>query len=111
MQLNLDPIVTLLSSQVVSADVSTIAKDYSMFTTIGVMVSVTSSVALVASVKVEVSLDGINWGEYSGSSVAITGDVNIPYNISEFAFNKLRLSVEVTSGSAMMEIKAIAKQG
>ena len=81
MQLNVDPRSTILPAQVLSGAKDSAIKCFDMFTTVGIMINVTAAAGLTASAKVQVSIDGVTWGDYSGSTVAITGNTVIPYNI------------------------------
>jgi hypothetical protein len=111
MQLNVDPKRVLLSKQSLSSSVNSASACYDLFTTIGIQVNVTNAVGLTATSKIQVSIDGTNWGDYLGSSVNLTANTVVPYNISEFAFIFLRVAVTVSAGSADFEIISVAKQG
>lgn len=112
-QLSIDPKHTLLNSRTIAATTTVTSefKNYDMFTTIGVQVNVSNASTLTASVKLQVSIDGVNFGDYAGSAVAITADGVTPYNISDFAFLALRVVVTVTVGSGTFEVISLGKQG
>ena len=111
MQLNIDPVKVLLPAKDLTASKTSDVAGYSMFTTIGLVVAVTAHTNINATVAIEVSIDGVTWGAYSGSSVAVAGNVVIPYNISDFAFAMLRVTITIIGGNATFEVKAMAKQG
>lgn len=79
------------------------------YKTIGLQVNVTSAAGLTADISVEVSIDGTNFGTYPGSSVAVTGNDVIPFNLADCAFCYLRVRSNVSAGSCAVEIWISAK--
>ena len=74
------------------------------FKTIGLQINLSSSVGLTASLSIEVSQDGVNFGTYTGSTQAVSADGTFTYNLADFAFKLLRVRLNVSAGSTVAEL-------
>jgi hypothetical protein len=80
------------------------------FSTIGIQVNVSNASSLTGTVAIQVTIDGVNWALYAGSTLNVTTNTSLAYSISEFAFVALRVVMTNTAGSGTYEIWTLAKQ-
>lgn len=65
---------------------------------------------LNGSLYIEVTGDGVNWGEYAGSSIAISGSAGYqPWNLTGCGFLRARLYFSFSSGAGKITANAVAK--
>jgi hypothetical protein len=79
-----------------------------LFLTFGIQIDVDNAVTLNYSAQVQVSNDGLSWGNL-GSAVSIAADGMYPINITSFGFRKWKIVFTRTGGSADFRVLAQAK--
>ena len=80
------------------------------WTLVGIQVDATSTSSANFSAQVQVSLDGVGWGNF-GSTISITADNTYCFNATLVGFSKLRVVLTRTGGSGTFKIMAQGKQG
>jgi len=110
MALVYEPPFKLQGATATTGTLTTKAFEVSRFTTIGIQVNTSSASTLTSTIKLQVTIDGVNWGDYSGSSTTVSADGVTNFSIAEYAFVAVRVVAAVTVGSAVFEVWAMAKQ-